>query len=326
MEAVTQDVRALIQRCVRGEPEAQVVFQEAYGLLIYSFPVRIFRLDKSEAGEFYLYAFESGRIFRRMQSFEGRNSIQFTNYLSFFVLRDLFFEWLRTHQDIDTVSLDAELSRNDPGQDLAEPVGQRVASAALTPEESLLEVDGLHKAMRALETLEAERRLLIKLLCLADLDLELADVRLIAQLSGRGINETLEIIDDIEKAMGQRATRWRERQDKVITTHAWIMTYQRRLRQLEEQLSQGVHTSGQANLRRPQEERDDLLRKLAWRYRQQESLRREVMAVHIRPSYKEIARLLNWPLGTVCSRVARAREELSQAMGRLSSEESPAGV
>ncbi len=121
VEAATQDVRALIQRCVRGEPEAQMAFQEAYGSLIYSFPVRIFRLDQSEAGEFYLYTFESGRIFRRMQTFEGRNSIQFTNYLSFYVLRDLFLEWLRTRQDIDTVSLDAELSRHDPGQDLAEP-------------------------------------------------------------------------------------------------------------------------------------------------------------------------------------------------------------
>ena len=43
---------------------------------------------------------------------------------------------------------------------MPEPLGQRVASAAVTPEESLLEVDGLREAMRALETLEAERRLL----------------------------------------------------------------------------------------------------------------------------------------------------------------------
>ena len=41
VEVATQDVRALIQRCVRGEPEAQMAFQEAYGPLIYSFPVRI---------------------------------------------------------------------------------------------------------------------------------------------------------------------------------------------------------------------------------------------------------------------------------------------
>ena len=104
------------------------------------------------------------------------------------------------------------------------------------------------------------------------------------------------------------------------------MTYQRRLRQLEAQLAQSGHAGGQANLRRLHEERDELLRKLAWRYHQQESLRREAMAVHLRPSYKELARLLNWPLGSVCSRVARAREELSQAMGKLSSEESPAGA
>ena len=98
-----------------------MIFQEAYGSLIYSFPVRMFRLDQSEAGEFYLYAFESGRIFRRMQSFEGRNNIQFTTYLSFYVLRDLFLEWLRTRHDMDTVSLDADFFVTIQGETCRNP-------------------------------------------------------------------------------------------------------------------------------------------------------------------------------------------------------------
>jgi RNA polymerase sigma factor (sigma-70 family) len=325
VETSTQEVRALLQRCIRGEPEAQTAFQEAYGALIYSFPVRIHGLGEAEAGDFYLYAFESGRVFKRAQTFEGRHNIQFTNYLSFYVLRDLLYEWLRTRREVETVSLDAAPSVDDPRPELSESMGERVFSTTITPEESLLAEDRRLEIVRALETLDEEKRLLIKLLCLADFDLEPGDVRSIARISGRGIRETLQIIDDIEQAMGKRAIRWRERQEKVTTVHAWIMTYQRRLRQLDEHLDRHVQPSQRVDLHGLEAERDDLRRKLAWRYRQQASLQREAMAVHIRPSYKELVRLLDWPLGSVCSRVARAREALSQTFEQLPGEHSSAG-
>ena len=74
--------------------------------MIYAFPVRFFHLQESDAGAFYLYAFEKERIFRRLQTFQGRNAIQFTTYLSFHVLRDLVLEWLRTREDVELLSLD----------------------------------------------------------------------------------------------------------------------------------------------------------------------------------------------------------------------------
>jgi len=98
VEVTSQDVRAIIQQCARGDRAARIAFQEEYGPLIDSFPVRVFHLSEADAGEFYLYAFEKDRIFQRIRTFEGRNAIQFTTYLSFYVLRDLFLEWLRTRK------------------------------------------------------------------------------------------------------------------------------------------------------------------------------------------------------------------------------------
>lgn len=312
MEVKTQDVKALIQQCARGETAARIAFQEEYGPLIYSFPVRIFHLSEGEAGAFYLYAFEKDRIFKRMQTFQGRNAIQFTTYLSFHVLHDLLLEWLRTREDPEVLSLDTPTTHSMMEHNT--PLGQRLASEVTTPEHVLLEAEELHEAVRLLEGLDPEKRLLLKILCLAEVDLELGEIRLIAQLSGRGISEIVQTLEEIQTALGQRADKSRQRQEKLAAVSAWIITYQQKLRQLEEELSQNVQQDSSAKIRGLQKEREEWERKLAWRYRQQEALRREATGVHIRPSYKDIARLLNWPLGTVCSKIARAREELWQAM------------
>ena len=83
-----RDLEAIIAACARGDPEARAAFQEGYGPLIYTFPVRIFHLPEEEASNFYLYVFEKARIFKRIKMFEGRNAIQFKTYLSYYVLRD----------------------------------------------------------------------------------------------------------------------------------------------------------------------------------------------------------------------------------------------
>ena len=62
MMAATQDIKALIQRCAQGEVAARIAFQEEFGPLVYSFPVRVVHPSEADAGEFYLYAFENDRI------------------------------------------------------------------------------------------------------------------------------------------------------------------------------------------------------------------------------------------------------------------------
>ena len=47
MQGPSGDLRALIAGCTRGDPDAQMAFQDAYGALIYTFPVRIFRLSEA---------------------------------------------------------------------------------------------------------------------------------------------------------------------------------------------------------------------------------------------------------------------------------------
>ena len=307
-------VKALIQQCVQGEIAARVAFQEAYGSLIYSFPVRFFHLQASDAGAFYLYAFEKERIFKRLQTFQGRNAIQFTTYLSFHVLRDLVLEWLRTREDVALLSLDTPAIQYTMVYETPQALGQQLASAALTPEDVLVEMGDLDHTARVLAGLAPENRLLLKLLCVSEVDLEPDEIRLLARLAGRGISETVDLLEEVQEAVEQRAAAVHQRHDQLSTVSHWILTYQQRLKELQDALAGGVALAGNARHHALQREQQELERKLAWRYRQQETLRREALRAQVCPSYKDIARLFNWPLGSVGTRIARAREALRHAL------------
>src|SRR5271156_5641631 len=98
------EARLLIRRCLAGELDAAKEFQEQYGELIYGYPIRVYRVPADEAGDFYVFAFDRGRIFRRVRTYEGR--APFRAYLLGFVLDDLVLEWKRGVREIETVSIE----------------------------------------------------------------------------------------------------------------------------------------------------------------------------------------------------------------------------
>src|SRR5215831_16958676 len=120
MNQSISDILALIRACAVGDVSARRQFQDEYGEDIYYFPVKLHGLPLEKAGDFYVYAFDHDRIFTRLLTFEGRKNIQFRTFLSFFVLKSLFFDWLRTLKEIDTVSAETYETDLTGEQDPAE--------------------------------------------------------------------------------------------------------------------------------------------------------------------------------------------------------------
>jgi hypothetical protein len=88
-------------RPLRAKWTAKV--QAQYGELIYGYPMRSTGAS-GRGGGFYVFAFERGRIFRRVRTYEGR--APFRAYLLGFVLDDLVLEWKRGVREIETVSIE----------------------------------------------------------------------------------------------------------------------------------------------------------------------------------------------------------------------------
>jgi len=99
-----RETRRLISRCFEGDVEAAKEFQALYGELIYGYPIRVYRVPADEAGDFYVFAFERGRIFRRVRTYEGRAHFGPTCSASCSTI--LVLEWKRGVREIETVSIE----------------------------------------------------------------------------------------------------------------------------------------------------------------------------------------------------------------------------
>ena len=276
-----QEAKRLIARCLEGNFPACQEFQDRYGPLIYGYPSRVYRTGAELAGDFYVYVFEDGRIYRRLQSYEGRAPLR--AFLLGFVLDALFIDWRRAQRGIETVSLD------EPS-DVAQ-----MASAA--PADS-----GNVTLDRLLADIEPGKAVVMKLLHVEDAEFHPEEVQYLARTSGRSVRDILTSIESLREGVRVRESSQQELEDSLQTVQAWIQLYEHRLRGLRD---------GSSSLA-AREECAELERKIARRCEQRDRLLGRLKAHKITVPYKDIAVLLNTSIGNVGSQISRLKQELQQ--------------
>jgi DNA-directed RNA polymerase specialized sigma24 family protein len=298
--SATRKDRALIDRCLSSDRDAMVEFQHVYGELIYGFPQRVYRTPAEDAGDFYVFAFDNGRIFRRLRTWEGRAPLR--AYLLGFVLDDLVLEWKRGMREIDTVSIEAVSELAAPDLSAHHAAGAEGAPAA---EQLMLK--------RLLDDVDPAKALVMKLLHIEDCDLTPADLRQLARISGRRMREVVLGVERLRLIVREREAALKRIEDGLDGVHAWIQLYERRLRRIGDDLSAlPPNTTAAVRLR---EEQVEVAHKIERRHKQRTKLVAQAQRRKVTAPYKEIAALLNTTVGNVASQIARLRQELTAKAG-----------
>ena len=305
------DIREFFQACAAGDLAARRQFQEEFAEDIYNFPVKIYGATVDVAGDFYVYAFERDRIFSRLKTFEGRNSIQFRTFLSYYVLKHLFLEWRRTQKEVETISLQTPLGSSDDEQRTLEDVLPQTSQE----EEFITETSASAAAVDTWNSLTVEERLDLKLLSLLECDLTPEELRLLATTAKRTIGETLALVAEVVDGLKRKDEKIARLRDDLDSVWGWILVRQKELQEINKKIHRltsaekpGSHDSLTA-------EKEALEQALAKRYRQRERITRDMQSYKLTTPYKDIARRLNMSIGTVCSRIFRLRERLLQELG-----------
>ena len=308
MQQPISDILASVRACASGDRQARHIFQEEYGEDIYNFPVKIYGASPEDAGAFYVYVFENDRIFTRIKTFEGRNSIQFRTFLSYYVLKHLFLEWQRTHKDLETISLSTPLDSSAEDDRTLEDV----LPDSHNPETSEVESEVESPASGIWHALTTEERLDLKLLSLLECDLGPEDIRLLAQTSGRSIVDTLALVVEVQEGLKRKDEKLTQLRDELDSVWGWILLRQKELQEISEKFRLMVGQGDTAGQEKLLTQRKELEHTLAKRYRQKERIVKEIRTYKLTTPYKDIARLLNLTVGTVCSRIFRLRERLAR--------------
>jgi len=296
------DALALVRACAEGDPVARNRFQDRFAEDIYNFPVKIYSVAIDRAADFYVYVFERDRIFTRLRTFEGRGGMQLRTFLAYHVLRGLFLDWQRTERELETVSL------SQPIGDADRTLEDVVAIAEEEPEREPSVAAGPAAAVWA--SLEPEEQLDLKLLSLLEQDLTPADFRLLAEVSHRPLGEAVALVAEVQATLRQKDERLALLTEELDSTWGWLSLRRRELQETDEKMRLMGPDHDDRAREQLLERRKELATAIEKRSRQRERVLEEIRDFKVTTSYKDIARLKDSSVGTVCSRIFRLRQRL----------------
>jgi len=312
MQQETTDILDLIRACVAGDPLAQRRFQAEYGEVIYTFPIKKFSCPKEETANFYVYVFDNDRIFSRIEHFTGQTHEQFRIFLWGLVLCQLYIEWYRTlGKEVREISLHMPLGSSEEGEQrtledvLADPTSVEPEDRTAPQKEA---------APKAWQSLTPEDRLDVKLLHLLEYDLEAEDIRLLAEIAGRSIRETLLLLAEVQASLKHKDEKRSQLRDDLDSVWGWILLREKELQYINEKIHSCMPMGNQYEQLIAR--RQELEQKLVRRYNQRAQVLKKYENSTLTTPYEDIARLLNTTVGTVCSQMSRLRKRLVQKLAK----------
>lgn len=282
-----------VGRTTRG---GSPILTERHHAMVYWFPVKVMGASEDECADFYVYAVD--QIKRRQifsaEKYTEREGAKFETWLGV-VLRNLY--------------IDLKRATRQPKVDLSDNL-----EASIAGNSDVLDPEHAQAADEALGLLKPEARVLFKLLLLNDLYLTDEDLAIVAERAGRTVEQTVQILRDLEMQVGERGQREQERQEELTRVFWWVEYYRNRLRHLRQ-----VHGNDPArHSARATALITEVRRKLAKRRAQHAELVRTYRAagLTVKASYEMIAKVLNTTRDAVKMEAYRCRRAYIEAIER----------
>ena len=138
---------------------------------------------------------------------------------------------------------------------------------------------------------------------------------MLAKLSGRSLRETLALLAEVQGGLKRKDEKASQLRDELDSVWGWILLRQKEWQELEKEILLLPAKGGTPDREKLLNHRQAVAKALGKRHRQKARLSAELRAYKLTTPYKDIARLLNLTVGTVCSRIFRLRERLLRELG-----------
>jgi len=305
-------IKNLLPGIAQKKPQAIAEFFEIFSDDIYNFPLRMFRFNEDEAGEFYLYAFEHLRDGKKISSFQGK--ARFTTWF-FAVLRNLTIDFIRSQKD--KVKFTTYLKMDNSGKlvDAIETISDKEKA-------NLYEDDLFESFNAALISLNLSQRVLFKLAYAWYFELIPEEIDYLCTLNKVQPEKIMSDIHKIKSLAHERSVEVRNFEERLSANFQSISAIESRIE---------IFFRENPDIERRRELWDesfyapmippqiiDLIQSLMKKKKKQQSLliSQKKSLLSIRVPYKDLGKLLKSTQGVLSVQLIRIIEKLSQSIAQ----------
>lgn len=302
--------QSLLPGLLKKEQNAIAQFFELFSDDIYNFPIRFFRFNEDDAGDFYLYAFEHLKDGRKMASYRGKS--RFTTWF-FSVLRNLTIDFIRTQKEKIKYTAFVKLEPGGKLLDTMDSISDE--KPVLTHEEELFE-----NFANGLSQLNLSQRVLFKLAYIFYFELDSEELTFLSEKNKTTPENILKQIARLKDLAHEKSTEVREYEDKLTGNFQSISALEGKIESFFRenpqipQKRESWDENYSSGLLPPQI--SDLIQTLMRKKKKQQNLlsQQKKSLLSVRIPYKEIGALMHGTQGVLSVKLIRIIEKLNQSV------------
>jgi RNA polymerase sigma factor (sigma-70 family) len=288
----TKEFKEIIEKCKIQDPIALEEFFELYSIEIYNFPIKIFRFNEEDAGDFFLFAFERLRDGKRFRSFRGESSFKTWFYS---VLRNLVLDWIRFNKKTKLIQFYHVPSISEVENQILEELKNKDEVESKLVEELFY---------RVMDEFDEEERIVFKLVYIFYLNLDENDVKILKDKYKKTNYEIFDFISYLKEYLVNKNIKLKQKSERLNRMYLKLLKLKERKKVIEDK-----------NQNESIEELEDLETKIQKKIQHRDKMleNKNPETAILKVPFHKIAKFLNLSTPTVSSIYKKAENKIKNA-------------